>query len=307
MNKRAMTPEHTSQVSKFSPYTPSDTREDSGYASRLSHEDDSADGNPTNYCAPTTPTALPCSFDECYGSTEPAAATSIIAQNESSAINQDQVGSDRAKLPFHCPPPVLPPDTDQATWDRCRELELILNELNDGVIGCPYTALRLDNPLVMQLRNARFQDDDYLLALRNIFPGAADLLLSALCATLIVALHLASEACASLASAPSVQANFTKETLDKNNNNLNSIPAKARATLGIHLPNATPAQLKERVLRRKAEMVRERLGENVERLIEVICGRCDGVIKRAVSVVVEVAEKAREDVQRSSLFRCHRV
>ena len=81
-----------------------------------------------------------------------------------------------------------------------------------------------------------------------------------------------------------------KISAESTNGTLDRIPAKARATLGIHVPNVTEVQLHERGLRRRAQLVGVCLDIWIKKLLETMRGSSDEFLRKALVVLVKNGE-----------------
>jgi hypothetical protein len=197
------------------------------------------------------------------------------------------------RSPMRTPPPVLSTKIEAGAWSRCGKLESILEAVSQAVDTFPDGMLRLDSDAILALRNPHSQDDILIDALQRIFPQTASLLLSALAA------HLLLDSYFSNLKEMSTSFNNTScrhlkrkhgKLAARSTGCLQDIPIKARATLGIHLPNATVLQDHERALRKRAEIVDVCVGVQGQKLLRAICGRFDEVVWRALKVVVTTLE-----------------
>jgi hypothetical protein len=198
--------------------------------------------------------------------------------------------------PMRTPPPVLSSTSEAAAWARCRKLDSTLEAISQAMDTFPDGMLRLDSPAILVLRTPHSLDETHINALQRIFPQTASLLLSALAALLIVDSYFSSlgETCTSFTNLPQLRSKRKDGKLAARSNEcLHDIPTKARATLGIHLPNVTSLQDHEWALRRRADMVAVCVGVCGQRLLEAICGKFDEVIWRALKVLVETLESDR--------------
>lgn len=187
--------------------------------------------------------------------------------------------------------PAFSTTSEAAAWSRCKKLEGIIETVSRAMDTFPNDMLRLDSPAVLALRAPNSLDEMLIVALQRVFPQTTSLLLSALAALLIVDSYFSSfgEAYTSLRRLPShcSKRNYG-ELAARSNECLLDIPVKARATLGIDLPDL---QDHERALRRRADMVAVCVRVHGQRLLQAIYGRFDEVIWRALRVLVETLER----------------
>ena len=200
------------------------------------------------------------------------------------------------KSPMRTPPQVDSPSSEASAWSRCSKLERVLEAASQAVDTFPDHMLRLDSPAILALRGSESLDGMHIEALQRIFPQTASLLLSALAALLLLDTYFSSlrEQCApsSIWPQPASKRKYVKLGA-RSNECLHDIPMKARATLGIHLPNVTELQDHERALKRRADMVAVCVRIQGRRILEAICGRFDEVIWKALKVLVEMLESNR--------------
>ncbi len=197
-------------------------------------------------------------------------------------------------VPTQTPPPVHSLDAETAAWARCRKLEDTIAAVSSAIDTFPDGMLRLDSPSILTLRNPDSLDELTIDALRRVFPQTATLLLSALAALLVLDLYLSSlgdtrvligEICST-----HPQEKYWSLPV-KTNDCLHDIPTKARATLDIHVPNATRVQVHGKALRRRAETVAVCVRVLGQKLLEAICGRYDEILWRTLKILVDTLER----------------
>lgn len=193
------------------------------------------------------------------------------------------------------PPPVMSPKSEGLAWVRCKKLEDTLEAVSMAVDAFPDRMLRLDSPAILNLRGAASLDELIINALQRVFPHTAAALLSALAALLMVDSYLSSlegmEDTADRMSASRPKDKYWR-LAGKSNECLHDIPTKARATLGIHLPNVTELQARARALRRRAETMAVCVRVQGQRLLEAISGRYDDVLWRTLKVLADTLERS---------------
>lgn len=200
--------------------------------------------------------------------------------------------------PMRTPPPVLSPVSEAAAWSRCQELEDILEAVSMAIDPFLDMTLYLDSPAVLVLRNPEAMDELTIGTLQRIFPQTAWLPLSALSALLVVDLYLSGlepisgADCESLYSGPRHKYSASRLAA-RSNECLHEIPTKARATLGIHLPNVTQVQVHERALKKRAETVAVCVRVQGQKMLHAICARYDEVLWRTLKVLVDTLERSR--------------
>jgi hypothetical protein len=212
---------------------------------------------------------------------------------ESQDTFSTEVSPYSTRNPMRMPPPVLSTKNEAGAWSRCEKLESILEATSQAVDTFPDGMLRLDSDAILALRNPHSQDDVLIDALQQIFPQAASLLLSALAALLLLDSYFSNlkEMSTSFNNTPCKHPKRKHGRLaTRSTSCLQDIPIKARATLGIHLPNATVLQDHEQALRKRAEIVDVCVGVQGPKILRDICGRFDEVVWRALKVVVTTLE-----------------
>lgn len=190
---------------------------------------------------------------------------------------------------LHDPSPVPPSPALHTGWDRVHDLERIIERLEQGLNDTTAEVLRLDSPVILEMRNSNSLDEVHLANMCQIFSQASTLLLSSLCAAIIAHGYISKVTCASEADLSAERKR--KLSAESLNGGLDCIPAKARATLGIHLPDVTEVQLHERVLRRRALLVGVSLNLWVQKLIETMRGSSDEFFRKALVVIVKNVEE----------------
>jgi hypothetical protein len=197
------------------------------------------------------------------------------------------------RSPMRTPPPVVSTKIEAVAWPRCGKLESILEAASQAVDTFPDGMLRLDSDAILALRNPHSRDDILIDALQRVFPQTASLLLSALAALLLLDSYFSNlkEMSSSFNNTPCRHPKRKHDKLAARSTGcLRDIPTKARATLGIHLPNVTVFQDHERALRKRAEIVDACVGVQGQKILRAICGRFDEVVWRALKVVVTTLE-----------------
>ena len=209
------------------------------------------------------------------------------------SATQTTVSSHTSTRNLRIPPPVSPLAVDFVAWDRCQRLESLLECVSNAIETFPDRMLRLDSPSIVDIRSQDSLDEMHIDALRRIFPHTSPLLLSALAALLIVDLHLftAIDATPDRPGPKSIKT-FNSSSRDAliSSDCLHDIPTKAKATLGIHLPNVTELRLHEHALRKRAETVSICVAVQGQKLMEVLCGRFDETLWKTLKVLVDLIE-----------------
>ena len=212
--------------------------------------------------------------------------------------SQDKFATDFSNYtcPMRTTPQVDSSSSEAAAWSRCSKLERALEAASQAVDTFPDHMLRLDSPAILALRGSESLDEMHIEALQRIFPQTASLLLSALAALLLMDSYFSSlrEQCApsGTLAQPASKRKYGKLAA-RSNECFHDIPMKARATLGMHLPNVTELQDRERALKRRAGMVAVCVRIQGQRLLEAIGGRFDEFIWKALKVLVETLESNR--------------
>ena len=203
------------------------------------------------------------------------------------------------------------PAPEAEAWSRCRKIERVVEAVSNSINTFPNgDTLRLDSPCIVEMRNDRSADGElHLKALRHIFPRAATPLLSALAALLLVDLYFFPlDGVTGLDEGTSPPEWSDKEEEEEEGywdhvalgppDRLQDdiIPNKAGATSGAHLPNnaTTRMQLRQRTLRRRAEMVGICVRMQGQKLLKALCGggRRDEAPWRMLRVLVDSLERS---------------
>ncbi|KAJ9202964.1 hypothetical protein DTO207G8_1964 [Paecilomyces variotii] len=170
---------------------------------------------------------------------------------------------------------------DQETLEKWWDYEWTLDQLELSVKNFPASPLTLTSPVIILLRQ---NDEKALLRpFRKIFPGIKEPLLGSLCATLIARNYLVSMA-GSHRRNSSLSAGTT--TLSR----LDSVPEKARATLGLQFQNPSYGRFSGRLISSRSVEVRKGLDRIIDHLFLKICGRSDETLKTSVTVLTQVLE-----------------
>jgi hypothetical protein len=290
--RRPSTPEQRSinEISAFSPDTPQEIP-DSGYVTQQSNHssEESHDLHDVDY--------LDCS--DMRASSEPPYtgnvpfATGIFAAKRNSKNHPAVSHKKRSSSPNGGKkvrvrtPPVSPKTVDQETLVKWWDYEWTLDQLEASIKEFPKPPLRLTSPVIILLRQNH--EKELIRPFRKIFPGVPDNLLDYLCAALIARNYLVSMA----STHHRRNSSLTQPATAPNNNlsRLDSVPEKARATLGINLPNSSRFQITERLMGSRSLELRKGLDRIVDKLIFTICGRQDDTLKAAVMVLTQVLEQ----------------
>ena len=195
------------------------------------------------------------------------------------------------------PPSVSPRTVDQETLVKYWDYEWTLNQLEDSIKEFPKYPLRLTLPVIILIRQNH--ENQYMRPFKKIFTSAQDNLIDYLCAALIARNYLTSMASTHhrLNNTPpshtisqfQSHGNNTGSNLSK----LDSVPEKARATLGIAFPN-NPSKLNVNIpnqsMSARSLELQKGLDRIVDKLLFSICGRHDDTLKASVTVLMQVLE-----------------
>lgn len=177
-------------------------------------------------------------------------------------------------------PPVSPHMVDREALEKWWDHEWTLDRLEAAVNKFPASTLKLTSPVIIYLRQ---NDDTALLRpFLKIFPGISEELLDSLCAVLVARNYLVSLASVHRKNSALSQGNILSR--------LDSVPEKARATLGLQWPSASQLQVTERLMGSRTANLRKDLDRIVDELMLMVCGRSDETLKTAVLVLVQVLE-----------------
>lgn len=290
--RRPSTPENccNNEVSAFSPDTPQEIP-DSGYATQQSnHSDDNHDFREEDYidCAldmrdsSEPPFTADISFPSVMFGEKPHDSKS----RPSPSLHKPAYSTEVEKRPqLRTPPPASPKTVDQETLEKWWDYEWTLDQLELTVKDFPKSMLRLTSPVIILLRQNH--EKTLIRQFRKIFPGVPENLLDYLCAALIARNYLVS-----MASTHHHRRNssLTQPPQTTNLSRLDSVPEKARATLGIALPSTSRFHIAERLMGSRSLELRKRLDRIVDKLIFTICRRSDETLKAAIVVLIQVLE-----------------
>ncbi|KAL1963775.1 hypothetical protein VTN77DRAFT_7841 [Rasamsonia byssochlamydoides] len=291
--RRPSTPEQCSnEISAFSPDTPQELP-DSGYATQQSNH--SSEGS-QDFCEEDyadcalglrSPAEPPFTGDIAFrsfmfGGKPHDSKHRPVPSSQKPASSSPEVG----KRPhLRTPPPLSPKTVDQETLEKWWDYEWTLDQLELSVKDFPKSMLRLTSPVIILLRQNH--EEALLRPFRKIFPGVTESLLDYLCAALIARNYLVSMAST---HHPRDSSSLTFAQPSTNLSRLDSVPEKARATLGLTLPSASRFQIAERLMGSRSLELRKGLDRIVDKLIFTICGRSDDTLKAAVVVLTQVLE-----------------
>ena len=271
------TPDHRQQeISAFSPDTPLDI--DSGYTTQQScfspgdsQEDKEDDG-----------------YTDASSMTSESVSSTIVCDKP--VLNPEKPASPlKTELPSKItlsPKPEASPGSSsnmsekeqlEKWWDH----EWTIDQLEHSVKDFPHHKLKLTSPVIMFLR--KNDEKSLIRPFRKIFPDAAENPLDSLCAALIARNYIVE-----LSSNNRRNSGFShKPTLSRL---VNSSSEKAGSNLGIHFAQASPSQIKDRVLGSRSEELRKELNQIIDSLLISVCGRPDETLKSAVLVLAQVLE-----------------
>ncbi|KUL82948.1 hypothetical protein ZTR_10283 [Talaromyces verruculosus] len=303
--RRPSTPEQRSinEISAFSPDTPQDIP-DSGYVTQQSNRssDESHEFRDDEYdtgfdtAATIASSEPPCNL---------SFVTSIFSDQKPkhryymSSYNRHKPASSHKKdEPPRTPPAVSPKTVDQETLVKFWDYEWTLDQLEDSIKEFPKYALRLTSPVIILIRQNH--ENTIIRPFKRIFSTAPENLIDYLCAALIARNYLVSMSSTHhhrLNKTPpshaisqfSNHSNNTSSNLSK----LDSVPEKARATLGIAFPtnqSILNLNIPNQSMGARSLELQKGLDQIVDKLLFSICGRHDETLKTSVTVLMQVLE-----------------
>ncbi|KAH8703761.1 hypothetical protein BGW36DRAFT_289052 [Talaromyces proteolyticus] len=288
--RRPSTPEQRSinEISAFSPDTPQDIP-DSGYVtqqfnrsseeSHEYHDDDYVDGSMDTRVTSDPPGNLSFAIDVFSGK--------IQSKNGYVSCYKRQYAPTYARKEGPRTPPAVSPRTiEQESLEKWWDYEWTLDQLESSIKEFPKQSLRLTSPVIILIRTN--QEKALLRPFRKVFPGAPDNLIDYLCAALIAKNYLVSMA----STHHRLNSSMTPPLSQVPNNlsKLDSVPEKARATLGIALPTSSKFQVTDRLIGTRSVELQKGLDRIVDKLLYSICGRQDETLKASVTVLAQVLE-----------------
>ncbi|EED13870.1 hypothetical protein TSTA_101100 [Talaromyces stipitatus ATCC 10500] len=308
--RRPSTPEQRSmnEISAFSPDTPQDIP-DSGYVTQQSNRssDESHEFRDDDYVdtafdiAPTTASSEPhCDISfvtSIFSDQKPKHRYYMSSYNR----HKPSTGHKKDETP-RTPPAVSPKTVDQETLVKYWDYEWTLDQLEDSVKEFPKYALRLTSPVIILIRQNH--ENTIVRPFKKIFVNAQDNMIDYLCAALIARNYLVSTASThhrlnNPLTPPSQSiAKFHNHGNNTNSNlsKLDSVPEKARATLGIALPinpgnnNKLNLNIPNQSMGARSAELQKGLDRIVDKLLFTICGRHDETLKASVTVLMQVLE-----------------
>ncbi|KAK6371374.1 hypothetical protein LTS17_009105 [Exophiala oligosperma] len=188
------------------------------------------------------------------------------------------------------------PTEEVATRSRCRKMERILRAVTQAIFNYPDGVPRLDSSSVLEVRSPDVADQTYIDTLGKIFPTAPDTLLSSLVAWILFDIYFTQLEDAS--EQPGVHGGGGREEVVVHHNmngntNIQRIPAKARAMLGLddQTGDSIPSVCSTvHGLGSRARTVHTGMGIVSRRLMGALRGSWDEDIWRSLKVLVEVIE-----------------
>ncbi|GAD92236.1 hypothetical protein TSTA_101100 [Paecilomyces variotii No. 5] len=288
--RRPSTPEQRPyEISAFSPDTPLEIP-DSGYVtqsnrssedSRVTKDDDAlsdiAETDIMDTFGPDLNTQSPLVSTKPWAVKAPA-TSSYNHYPRSPAEDQ----SPKLSPKLQSPPPISTHRdlSDQESLEKWWDYEWTLDQLELSVKNFPESPLTLTSPVIILLRQNN--EKALLRPFRKIFPGIKEPLLGSLCASLIARNYLQSMA-GSHRRNSSLSSGTTLSRLD-------SVPEKARATLGLQFQNGPHGHFSGRLINSRSVEVRKRLDRIIDHLFLKICGRSDETLKTSITVLTQVLE-----------------
>jgi hypothetical protein len=315
--QKPVTPTHDpNEISAFSPDTPSEATLDGGSSSRAAggglvtpaHHQTRFKAEPLASTLSLTLQSTPVSTDD----TSPGKIIDsyCLPQVDNHVFDREcSMSSLSCPVKLHPPPPVGIQKNDREIAYRYDENSWILDSLAAYIDDYPNSMLQLNAPVIAHIRHqshhrsritgqynyvnvsrsaepflcndkacvsASTSAEGYHSHFRKVFPYTSDLLVSALFATLIAQKYL------------SMLAHIQDQSKPSLFEDLESIPTKARSTLGIHCCEITANQRKEAVLKRIAGKNTKILSQIVDKLLMKICGRVDEFMKRMLESIAEL-------------------
>lgn len=310
--RRPSTPEQRSinEISAFSPDTPQDIP-DSGYVTQQSNrssdeshefrDDDFVDGvyEVTPRTASSEP---PCNL---------AFVTTIFSDQKPkhryymSSYNRHKPSINYKKdEPPRTPHAVSPKTLDQESLAKFWDYEWTLDQLEDSIKEFPKCALRLTSPVIILIRHNH--ENALIRPLKKVFTGAPENLIDYLCAALIARNYLVSMASIHhrlnhTLTPPSYSTSQFPSAANRHHNNnnnsntlskLDSVPEKARATLGLTFPTnpGNKLNIPNQSMGARSLELQKGLDRIIDKLLFTICGRHDETLKASVTVLMQVLE-----------------
>lgn len=303
--RRPSTPEQRSinEISAFSPDTPQDIP-DSGYVTQQSNRssDESHEFRDDDY---DTAFEIAANTGLSEPQCKPYFVTSIFTDQKPkhryymSSYNRHKPASSHKKNePPRTPSAVSPKTVDQETLEKFWDYEWTLDQLEDSIKEFPKYALRLTSPVIILIRENH--ENTLIRPFKKIFTTAQDNLIDYLCAALIARNYLVSIASTHhnrLHDTPPshtiCQFNNHINSTSSNLSKLDSVPEKARATLGIAFPT-NPSKLNLNIpnqsMGARSLELQKGLDRILDKLLFSICGRHDETLKASVTVLMQVLE-----------------
>lgn len=189
------------------------------------------------------------------------------------------------------------PTNKIAAWTRYRKLERTLNAAARAIDDFPDNQLRMDSPVILELRNTQVADHTYVEVLKRIFPSAQPHVISSLMAWIIVDVYLCrmegQQDVPTMDQCLAAQAAATSLN-DRTGLHQIQISDKAREMLGIGIPDATSIRMNVNALRKRATAVRASIGVIGQKLVQALRGSWDEDIWRSLRVLVEIIESTSQ-------------
>lgn len=300
--RRPSTPEQRiiNEISAFSPDTPQDIP-DSGYVTQQSNRssDESHEFRDDEYDTAFDVAATTSSAPACHVSF----MTGIFSDQKpkhrcymSSYNRHKPTPYYKKDEPPRTPPAVSPKTVDQEMLVKFWDYEWTLDQLEDSIKEFPKYPLRLTSPVIILIRQNH--ENAITRPFKKIFSTAPDNLIDYLCAALIARNYLVSMASTHhdrpSNSPPSHTISQFKNhasNISSNLSKLDSVPEKARATLGLTFPT-NPSKLNlntpNQSMGARSQELQKGLDRIVDKLLFSICGRHDDILKSSVTVLMQV-------------------
>ncbi|KAL1870100.1 hypothetical protein Plec18167_007618 [Paecilomyces lecythidis] len=289
--RRPSTPEQRPyEISAFSPETPLEIP-DSGYVTQSNRSsEDSRVTKADDALSDIAETDIMDTYGPDLSSQSPIVSTKPWAVKAPATSYNHYISSPiedqspKLQSPKLQSPPLISTQrdlSDQETLEKWWDYEWTLDQLELSVKNFPESPLTLTSPVIILLRQNN--EKALLRPFRKIFPGIKEPLLGSLCASLIARNYLASMASSHRRNSSLSSGTTTLSRLD-------SVPEKARATLGLQFQNAPHGHFSGRLINSRSVEVRKGLDRIIDHLFLKICGRSDETLKTSITVLTQVLE-----------------
>ena len=272
--QRPSTPDRTYEVSAFSPDTPMDIP-DGGYVPRQSSNGTRLD------CIAVDDGLTICDHSNLPNADNiPPKRVLKDKPVSSSRVTITSTSSDGSRTQRQGVSPSVSPRQIDETLQKWWDYEWCLDQLEMSIKEFPKTMLQLTSPVIMFLRQSH--ENVLIHPFKKIFPNATEKLVDHLCAALLAHHYLVTMAATHHRKRSSSQAPILSR--------LDSVPEKARVTLGIHFPASSMSNIADQLLGSKSLQLRKGLNRILDKLITNLCGRSDETLKASLMVLIQVLE-----------------